>query len=317
MPTCTAPSTPPPPRTTAVPTRSAATGSCFHGLGGEAVRARRTGTHNSCTRTQDSRAGTQDSPYQNAQLAGLRRATRRTTTRNSRVRRPARGSRGRSPRARGSRDPPAGVHPRPQSADLAAGDVLAQLVAERPAAVERGTQLAQRLEHLRASSAARPSPTAPCAACARRAGTARGRPRRSGRRRPASTCPPLRSALLTTHVERRHRLQLGDVGVHEHRRLAAPVAGPQHAQPAGRHLRRRQDVDELALVVGVHPDLHHPGAERPVAQQRRRDDVPTRRPRRSDGWRPRARPACRPGSPRAVVRRGPACRRTAAPHRLR
>ncbi len=55
--------------------------------------------------------------------------------------------------------------------------------------------------------------------------------------------------------------------------LAAVAASAEHAQPALRHVLRRADVDALALVVGVHPDLHHARAERPVAQHGGGHDV--------------------------------------------
>ena len=52
-----------------------------------------------------------------------------------------------------------------------------------------------------------------------------------------------------------------------------------------------------------------PGPERPVAQHRRRHDVPAGRLATPRTPRPRGRPACRPGSPTAAARPRPACRR--------
>ena len=107
-------------------------------------------------------------------------------------------------------------------------------------------------------------------------------------RRPiGSRWPPLRSALLTTASKTRH--------------------------PAQRRRRRRGRAAARSTVSSTSiQSWHHARPERPVAQHRRRHDVPAGGLARPGRPRPRARPACRPGSPTAAARRGPACRRRPA-----
>ena len=161
-----------------------------------------------------------------------------------------------------------------------AGQQLAQPLAER------AVQLARSRSACRCASSAaarRPTATAPCAACPRR-GThavvdAVHVPVGVG-----SRCPPLRSALLIT---------------------ASKTAMRRSASTS----RRRMNATMSTVVVVVDPELHHARAR---AARRGRPSAarcPSRWPPTPRRRRPRARPACRPGSPTAAAPPPPACRR--------
>ena len=81
------------------------------------------------------------------------------------------------------------VHPR-RSARTSRRVTCSPSSSRKPAPSSSARSFAQRPRRRRRAAAARPSPTAPCAACPRRAGTARGRRRRSGRRRPRARGRP-------------------------------------------------------------------------------------------------------------------------------
>ena len=89
-----------------------------------------------------------------------------------------------------------------------------------------------------------------------------------------------------------------------------PPAPSASSTAATRGQRVRGDhVDQLDVGVGLHPELAHPGPERPVAQHGRRHDAPAGCLGHRRTPRPRGRPACRPGSPTAAAPPRPACRR--------
>ena len=103
----------------------------------------------------------------------------------------------------------------------------------------------------RAAAAHRPSPTARCAASARRGRSRRGRRRAPRRPASTSTCPPLRSALLSTTSSTAIRRSRVVVGVREHDRLAVRAECVQDAQPARGEPTGRHDVDQRGVVAST------------------------------------------------------------------
>ena len=136
-----------------------------------------------------------------------------------------------------------------------------------------------------------------------------------------STCPPLRSALLTTASKHGHPAQAGVVGVHERDRPRRRPSASSTREPAGRHgvraarSRRGRRRASRRRRRTIHSWQARPERARRAAPSAARR--PSRRPRRPRTPPPRGRPACRRGSPTAAARRRSACRRSAGSHARR
>ena len=154
-----------------------------------------------------------------------------------------------------------------------------------------------------AGSGRPPTPTARCAACPRRGSRRRGRPRTGGRR-PGSTWPPLRSALLITASKSARRASRGSSA------WASTYGWPSSSrrrrlEPAGRDLVGGHEADQrLGVRRLVDPQLAR--ARRPAGRRAAPWAGPG--PSRSacgrpDRPRPPGRRACRRGSPTAGVPR--------------
>ena len=119
--------------------------------------------------------------------------------------------------------------------------------------------------------------------------------------------PAFAVGVVGDDVEHRHVAQPGMVLMHQEHRTAQLVLGLENGDPARVAKTDAHDVDEI-VVVAVDPLLTHPDAECPVAQDRRRDDVPARG--LGDDPATRSRPARVPsGKSQAAARPAPACRR--------
>ena len=177
------------------------------------------------------------------------------------------------------------VDPRPRAAHLAAGEQ--RRAAARPAdRRDRRRSGAQHLDALVGQRLAAPLPQQRAQLVLDVRSRRRGRRRRRARRASGSRCPPLRSALLITASN------------------TACGAGP--ASVAARHEHATRSTVSSTSIQS----WHHARSERPVAEHGRAARCPTRSPRTPRRPRPRARPACRRGSPTAAAPPRPACRRT-------
>ena len=166
----------------------------------------------------------------------------------------------------------------------------------------------------RSAAAARPpSPTARCAAWARRGSDTPWSTPCTG----AARLDQDVAALAVGVVEDRRRARSSGAAGRRRRAPSTtgspsePRASSTRSQPVGQ-ARRRHHVDQRRRVVvdGVDPQLAPcPGRTAPRAA-RSAARRPTRWPPTPRRPRPRGRPACRPGSPTAAAPPRPACRRS-------
>ena len=126
----------------------------------------------------------------------------------------------------------------------------------------------------------------------------------------ASTCPPLRSALLTSTSKTAIRRSCGVSSWTRETGVVLPVDAVEDVAPARRAPRPRARCRRpTCSSSGSCHSWTMPGAVRPVAEEGVRHDVPAAAPRRRRTPPPRGRRGCRRGSPTAAARRGSACRR--------
>ena len=189
--------------------------------------------------------------------------------------------------------------------------------AERGAEARRRGRSRRRVEHLDVSAAASGSPAQPHSTVRSLGSTWNDTPWSTPCTAPSgtgSTWPPLRSALLSDDVEHRHPAQPRVVGVGQHHRLAA-AARARRGRAASRSGSAAGAMTSTSVDrrrrLSTH-SWHHARAERPVAQDGRRHDVPAGRLGHGVRRDLAARPACRRGSPTAAAPPRPACRRSAA-----
>ena len=198
----------------------------------------------------------------------------------------------------------------PSRLDLAGRCSWPSQALARGRAVERLAQRARAGDGRPRSAARRPSPTAPCAACARRG---RSRPWSTPYRWPsviASTCPPLRSALFTTTSKTAIR-RSGAVSSCTSETGWSRPSRPSKTwrQPVG-HVALADQRDGLLLRVRLLPAAAPcPGRAGPSRSTGLAARRPSRAPRRPGTPPPRGRRACRRGSPTAAAPPRSACRR--------
>ena len=125
-----------------------------------------------------------------------------------------------------------------------------------------------------------------------------------------STCPPLRSALLTT-ASNTPSGPAGVVGVGQH--VRRPSSSGVATAASRRDRPGRHEPDRRLVRSSIHSWHHAARTGRRAAPSAA--PCPSRWPPTPGTRRPRARRACRRGSPTAAARRGPACTRTGGARR--